>query len=45
MTRVLLRRARHCVGCAPQAIPATGVIDYRYVPVELNLDKDVWVSG
>ena len=29
----------------PQAIPATGVIDYRYVPVELNLDKDVWVSG
>ena len=30
---------------APQAIPATGVIDYRYVPVELNLDKDVWVSG
>ncbi len=30
---------------APQAIPATGVVDYRYVPVELNLDKDVWVSG
>ena len=29
----------------PQAIPATGVIDYRYVPIELNLDKDVWVSG
>ena len=29
----------------PQAIPATGVIDYRYVPVELNLEKDVWVSG
>jgi hypothetical protein len=29
----------------PQAIPATGVIDYRYVPVELNLDRDVWVSG
>ena len=28
----------------PQAIPATGVIDYRYVPVELNLDKDVWVT-
>ena len=21
------------------------VIDYRYVPVELNLDRDVWISG
>lgn len=29
----------------PQTIPATGVIDYRYVPVELNLDRDVWISG
>ncbi len=29
----------------PQAIPATGVVDYRYVPVELNLDKDVWVRA
>ena len=29
----------------PQKIPATGVIDYRYVPVELNLDRDVWISG
>ena len=28
-----------------QSIPATGIIDYRYVPVELNLDKDVWVSA
>ncbi len=28
-----------------QSIPATGVIDYRYVPVPLNLDKDVWISG
>jgi hypothetical protein len=28
-----------------QSIPATGVIDYRYVPVELNLDKDVWVRA
>lgn len=28
-----------------QTIPATGVIDYRYVPVPLNLDKDVWISG
>jgi hypothetical protein len=29
----------------PQTIPATGVIDYRYVPVELNLDRDVWIRG
>ena len=29
----------------PQKIPATGVIDYRYVPVPLNLDRDVWISG
>ncbi len=29
----------------PQKIPATGVIDYRYIPVELNLDRDVWISG
>tara|TARA_E500000178_G_scaffold550_1_gene626 strand:+ start:1310 stop:3049 length:1740 start_codon:yes stop_codon:yes gene_type:complete len=29
----------------PQEIPATGVIDYRYVPVKLNLDRDVWISG
>ncbi len=28
-----------------QSIPATGVIDYRYVPVELNLEKDVWVRA
>ena len=28
-----------------QEIPATGVIDYRYVPVELNLDRDVWISA
>lgn len=28
-----------------QEIPATGVIDYRYVPVQLNLDKDVWVRA
>jgi hypothetical protein len=28
-----------------QTIPATGVIDYRYIPVELNLDKDVWVRA
>ena len=29
----------------PQEIPATGVIDYRYIPVELNLDRDVWVRA
>ncbi|MDA1076679.1 MAG: redoxin domain-containing protein [Proteobacteria bacterium] len=28
-----------------QGIPATGVVDYRYVPVELNLDRDVWVRA
>ena len=28
-----------------QSVPATGVVDYRYVPVELNLDKDVWVRA
>jgi len=28
-----------------QSIPATGVIDYRYVPVELNLDRDVWIRA
>lgn len=29
----------------PQSIPATGIVDYRYVPVELNLDRDVWVRA
>lgn len=29
----------------PQTIPATGVIDYRYVPVELNLDRDIWLRA
>ena len=29
----------------PQKIPATGLIDYRYLPVELNLDRDVWIRG
>jgi len=28
-----------------QKIPATGVIDYRYVPVPLNLDQDVWLRA
>ena len=30
---------------APQEIPATGTLDYRYVPVQLNLDRDVWIQG
>lgn len=29
----------------PQQIPATGVIDYRYVPLPLGLDRDVWVRA
>lgn len=28
-----------------QSIPATGLVDYRFVPVELNLDKDIWVRA
>jgi peroxiredoxin len=28
-----------------QTIPATGLVDYRYVPVELGLDKDLWVRA
>jgi peroxiredoxin len=30
---------------AAQNIPATGVLDYRYIPVELNLDRDVWIRA
>ena len=26
-------------------IPATGVVDYMNVPVDLGLDKDVWIRG
>ena len=29
----------------PQTVPATGVIDYRYIPVPLNLDRDVWIRA
>ena len=29
----------------PQEIPATGVVDYRYVPVALNLPKDKWLRA
>jgi len=28
-----------------QDIPATGVLDYRYVPVPLNLDEDIWIRA
>ncbi len=30
---------------AAQGIPATGIVDYRYVPVQLNLDHDIWVRA
>jgi hypothetical protein len=29
----------------PQAIPATGVVDYRDIPMDLNLTEDRWVRG
>jgi mono/diheme cytochrome c family protein len=29
----------------PQSIPATGVVDYMNIPVDLGLDKDVWIRG
>ena len=28
-----------------QEIPATGVLDYRYVPVPMNLKEDIWVRA
>ena len=28
-----------------QSIPATGLVDYRYIPVALNLDEDVWIEA
>ncbi len=28
-----------------QTIPATGILDYRYIPVKLDLDKDIWVRA
>ncbi|MFT5210646.1 MAG: peroxiredoxin [Flavobacterium sp.] len=30
---------------AAQSIPATGIIDYRFIPVDLNLDKDIWIQA
>ena len=30
---------------SPQDIPATGVVDYRYVPVPLNLPEDKWLRA
>jgi mono/diheme cytochrome c family protein len=29
----------------PQSIPATGVVDYMDIPVDLGLEKDVWIRG
>ncbi len=29
----------------PQQIPATGVLDYRYVSVPIDIDEDKWVRG
>ena len=29
----------------PQTVPATGIVDYRDIPVDLGLDRDVWVKG
>jgi len=28
-----------------QSIPATGVLDYRHVPVPIEIEKDRWVRG
>jgi len=33
------------VAIPPQSIPATGVIDYLNVEIDLGLEKDVWVRG
>ncbi len=29
----------------PQTIPATGVVDYMDIPIDLNLNEDRWVRG
>ena len=28
-----------------QQIPATGLVDYRYIPLKLDLDRDLWVRA
>lgn len=28
-----------------QQIPATGLVDYRYIPLKLDLEEDVWIRG
>lgn len=33
------------VAIPPQAIPATGIVEYLDVEVDLGLEKDVWVRG
>ncbi|PCJ22404.1 MAG: hypothetical protein COA96_14530 [SAR86 cluster bacterium] len=29
----------------PQSIPATGVVDYMDIPIDLGLEEDVWIRG
>ncbi len=29
----------------PQTIPASGVVEYLHIPVDLGLERDVWVRG
>ena len=29
----------------PQTIPATGTVDYMDIPIDLGLDRDVWIKG
>lgn len=52
LQRLTFSKSRYALGepdlvykVAPQEIPATGVLDYRYIPVQLNLDRDVWVRA
>lgn len=33
------------VSIPPTTVPATGVVDYIDVPVDLGLDRDVWIKG
>lgn len=33
------------IAIPPQTVPATGVVDYMDLVVDLNLDRDVWVRG
>ena len=33
------------VSVPPQSIPATGVVDYMNIPIDLGLEEDVWIKG